>query len=70
VSSRWEIAKEKVPSESPEGHVNCEDSRSSGLVSGKFSDGLCAEVLFWRASGPMAGRWIVPTCVWRMAGCI
>jgi hypothetical protein len=38
-----------------------EDIRSSGLV--KVNDGLCAEVLLWCASGPIARRWIVLTCV-------
>jgi hypothetical protein len=44
-----------------------EDSRSSGLV--QVSDGLYAEVLLWCASGPIAGRWIVPTCVWKLSDC-
>jgi hypothetical protein len=75
MSSRWVIAREKVPSkESSAGHVcvtvDSEDSRSSGLVKCKFINGLYAEVLFWCASGPIARRWIVPTCVWRMTGCI
>jgi hypothetical protein len=29
----------------------------------QFSDGLYAEVLFWRASGPIARRRIVLTCL-------
>jgi hypothetical protein len=41
------------------------DSRSSGLV--QVNDGLYAEVLLWWASGPIARRWIVPTCVWRLS---
>jgi hypothetical protein len=47
--------------------VDGEDSRSSGLV--QVSDGLNAEVLLWRESGPIARRWIVPTCVWRLFDC-
>jgi hypothetical protein len=47
--------------------VDSEDSRSSGLV--QVSDGLYAEVLLWCASGPIARRWIVPTCVWRLSDC-
>jgi hypothetical protein len=43
--------------------VDGEDSRSSGLA--QASDGLYAEVLLWCASGPIARRWIVPTCVWK-----
>jgi hypothetical protein len=36
VSSCWETAREKVPSESPAGHVSCEDSQSSVLVNGSL----------------------------------
>jgi hypothetical protein len=46
--------------------VDDEDSRSSGLV--QVSDGLYAEVPLC-ASGPIAGRWIVPTCVWKLSDC-
>jgi hypothetical protein len=47
--------------------VDGQDSRSSGLV--QVSDGLYAEVLLWCASGPIAWRWIVSTCVWRLSDC-
>jgi hypothetical protein len=47
--------------------VDGEDIRSSGLV--QVSDGLYAEVPLWRASGPIARRWIVPTCVWKRSDC-
>jgi hypothetical protein len=47
--------------------VDGEDSRSLGLV--QVSGGLYAEVLLWCASGPIARRWIVPTCVWRLSDC-
>jgi hypothetical protein len=45
--------------------VDSEDIRSSGLV--QVSDRPYAEVLLWCASGPIARRWIVPTCVWRLS---
>jgi hypothetical protein len=44
-----------------------EDSQSSGLV--QVSDGLYTEVLLWYASEPIARRWIVPMCVWRLSDC-
>jgi hypothetical protein len=47
--------------------VDGEHIRSSGLV--QVSDGLYAEVLLWCASGPIARRWIVSTCVWRLSDC-
>jgi hypothetical protein len=47
--------------------VDGEDIRSSGLV--QVSDGLYAEVLLWCASGPIAQRLIVPTCVWKLSDC-
>jgi hypothetical protein len=47
--------------------VDGEDSRSSGLV--QVSDGLYAEELMWCASAPIARRWIVPTCVWKLSDC-
>jgi hypothetical protein len=47
--------------------VDDEDIRSSGLV--QVSDGLYAEVPLWCASGPIARRWIVPTCVWKLSDC-
>jgi hypothetical protein len=31
------------------------------------NDGLYAEVPLWCASGPIARRWIVPTCVWKLS---
>jgi hypothetical protein len=31
--------------------------------------GASAEVLLWCASGLIAWRWIVPTCVWRLSDC-
>jgi hypothetical protein len=48
--------------------VDDEDIRSSGLE--QASDGLYAdEVPLWCASGPIAWRWIVPTCVWKLSDC-
>jgi hypothetical protein len=47
--------------------VDGEASRSSGLV--QISDGLCAEVPLWCESGPIARRWIVPTCVRKLYDC-
>jgi hypothetical protein len=44
-----------------------EDGLSSGLV--QVSDGLHAKVLLWCTSGPIARRWIVLTCVWRLSDC-
>jgi hypothetical protein len=32
----------------------------------QVNDGLCAQVLLWSASGPIARRWIVPTCGWKL----
>jgi hypothetical protein len=32
----------------------------------QVNDGLYAEVPLWCASGPIARRWIVPTCVWKL----
>jgi hypothetical protein len=31
----------------------------------QVNDGLYAEVPLWCASGPIARRWMVPTCVWK-----
>jgi hypothetical protein len=45
--------------------VDGEDIRSSGQE--QASDGIYAEVLLWCASGPIARRWIVPTCVWKLS---
>jgi hypothetical protein len=28
-----------------------------------------AEMPLWNASGPIARRWIVPTCVWKLYDC-
>jgi hypothetical protein len=47
--------------------VDGEDIRSSGLE--QANDGLNAEVLLWCASGPIARRWIVPMCVWKLSDC-
>jgi hypothetical protein len=47
--------------------VDGEDIRSSGLV--QVSDGLYTEVLLWCASEPIARRWLVTTCVWRLYDC-
>jgi hypothetical protein len=47
--------------------VDDEDIRSSGLV--QFNDGLYAEVQLWCASGPIARRWIAPTCIWKLYDC-
>jgi hypothetical protein len=44
-----------------------EDIRSSRLV--QVNVGLYAEVPLWCASGPIARRWIVPTCVWKLSDC-
>jgi hypothetical protein len=46
--------------------VDDEDIRSSGLV--QASD-IYAEVPLWSASGPIARRWIDPTCVWKHSDC-
>jgi hypothetical protein len=46
--------------------VDDEDIRSSGLV--RVND-VYAEVPLWSASGPVARRWIVPTCVWKLSDC-
>jgi hypothetical protein len=46
--------------------VDDEDIRLSGLV--QVND-VYAEVPLWRASGPIARRWIVPTCVWKLSDC-
>jgi hypothetical protein len=47
--------------------VDGEVIRSSGIE--QASDGLYAEVPLWCASGPIARRWIVPTCVWKLSDC-
>jgi hypothetical protein len=47
--------------------VDGEDIRSSGLE--QASVGLYAAVLLWCASKPIARRWIVPTCVWKLSDC-
>jgi hypothetical protein len=47
--------------------VDDEDIRSLGLV--QVNDGLYAEVPLWCASGPIARRWIVPMCVWKLSDC-
>jgi hypothetical protein len=48
--------------------VDGEDIRSSGLVNGRLMTDY-AEVLLWCASGPIARRLIVPTCVWKPSDC-
>jgi hypothetical protein len=52
---------------SPAGHVSCYSGRWRQSIVGaskwQFGDGLYAEVLFWRASGPTDRRWIVLTCL-------
>jgi hypothetical protein len=35
----------------------------------QVNDGLYAEVPLWCASGPIARRWNVPTCVWKLSVC-
>jgi hypothetical protein len=35
----------------------------------QVNDGLYAEVPLWCAIGPIARRWIVPTCVWKLSDC-
>jgi hypothetical protein len=56
-----------------EEHVSLYDGRwrHSIVRAGKWqaSDGLCAEVPLWCASGPIARRRIVPTCVWKLSDC-
>jgi hypothetical protein len=57
---------QKVPlKECAAGHVSRYSGRWRQSIIGasewQFSDGLYAEVLFWRASGPIARRWIVLT---------
>jgi hypothetical protein len=47
--------------------VEDENIRSSGLV--QVNDGLYAEVPLWCTSGPIARRWIAPTCVWKLSDC-
>jgi hypothetical protein len=47
--------------------VDDEDIRSSELV--QVNDGLYAEVPLWCASGPIARRWIAPTCIWKFSDC-
>jgi hypothetical protein len=47
--------------------VDGEHSQSLGLV--HVNDGLYAEVPLWCASAPIARRWIVPTCVWKLSDC-
>jgi hypothetical protein len=46
--------------------VDGEDIRSSRLV--QVND-VYAEVPLWSASEPIARRWIVPTCVWKLPDC-
>jgi hypothetical protein len=46
--------------------VDDEDIRSSGVV--QVND-VYAEVPLWCASGSIARRWIVPTCVWELSDC-
>jgi hypothetical protein len=46
--------------------VDDEGIRSSGLV--QVND-VYAEVPLWCASGPIARRWTVPTCVWKLSNC-
>jgi hypothetical protein len=46
--------------------VDDEDIRSSGLM--QVND-VYAEVPLWCASGPIARRWIVPTCVLKLYDC-
>jgi hypothetical protein len=47
--------------------VDNEDIRSLWLV--QVNDGLYVEVPLWFASGPIARRWIAPTCVWKLYDC-
>jgi hypothetical protein len=35
----------------------------------QFNDGIYAVVPLWCARGPIARRWIVPTCVWNLSDC-
>jgi hypothetical protein len=47
--------------------VDDEDIRSSGLV--QVNDGLYAEMPLRCASGPIARRWVAPTCIWKLSDC-
>jgi hypothetical protein len=52
--------------------LGCEGTARKSIVgAGKWqvNDGLYAEVPLWCASGPIARRWIVPTCVWKLSDC-
>jgi hypothetical protein len=48
-------------------HVSCYSGRGRKPIAWasewQFSDGVYAEVLFWRGSGPIARRLIVLTCL-------
>jgi hypothetical protein len=67
VSSCWEIANEDLVLGAIAGHVSCYSGRRIQSIIGackwQFSEGLYTEMLFWRASGPIARRWIVLTCL-------
>jgi hypothetical protein len=53
-------------------HVSLYDGRRrySIVGAGKWQvNDVYAEVPLWCASGPIARRWIVPTCVWKLSDC-
>jgi hypothetical protein len=56
-----------------EEHVSlyCGRWRHSIVGAGKWqvNDGLYAEVPLWCATEPIARRWVVPTCVWKLSDC-
>jgi hypothetical protein len=43
--------------------------KSIGASELQFNDGIYTEVPLWYARGPIARRWIVPTCVWKLSDC-
>jgi hypothetical protein len=44
--------------------------RYSIVGAGKWQvNDVYAEVPLWCASGPIARRWIVPTCIWKLYDC-
>jgi hypothetical protein len=49
--------------------LGCEWTARKSIVGAselQFNDGIYAEVPLWCASEPIARRWIVPTCVWKL----
>jgi hypothetical protein len=67
----WELFKDRRACMSGERStwvytVDDEDIRLSGLV--QVND-VYAEVPLWCASEPIARRWIVPKCIWKLSDC-